>query len=119
MKNKLNNCYICSEDLGQSQPCSLVGSSVSVGPYRLRVVNSVGVLYMFLILYLVHVSMFHQLFLNYILFIIVCILCVLCTHMGAYVCVHSCACLSSHVHTCLCVCVCVCARACTCACACL
>ena len=44
MKTKLYICYICAENLGQSYACSLVGGSVSVRPYRPRLVASVGFL---------------------------------------------------------------------------
>ena len=40
MKTKLQSCYICAEDLGQSHAGSLVGGSVSVA----RLVDSVGFL---------------------------------------------------------------------------
>lgn len=46
MKTKLNISYICSEGLGKSYACSLVGSSVSRSPYGSRSVDSVGFLVM-------------------------------------------------------------------------
>jgi hypothetical protein len=44
MKTQLYSCYICAEVLGPSHACSLVGGSVSVGPYGPRLVDSVGFL---------------------------------------------------------------------------
>lgn len=44
MKTKLQNCYISTESLGESHACSLVGGSVSVSLYELRLVDSVGFL---------------------------------------------------------------------------
>jgi hypothetical protein len=42
MKTHLHNCYIYAEGLGQTHAGSLVGGSVSVSPYRPRLVDSVG-----------------------------------------------------------------------------
>jgi hypothetical protein len=44
MNTKLYNCYICVGDRGPSHACSLVGGSVSVSPYWLRLVDSIGLL---------------------------------------------------------------------------
>lgn len=44
MKNQLRNCYVCAEGLGPSYTCSLIGSLVSAGPYRHRLVDSVSFL---------------------------------------------------------------------------
>lgn len=107
MKNKLNNCYICSEDLGQSQPCSLVGSSVSVGPYRLRVVNSVGVLYMFLILYLVHVSVSSIVIKLYFIYHCMYFVCFVYTYGCICVCAFMCLLEFTCAHVFVCVCACM------------
>jgi hypothetical protein len=47
MKTKLQNCSLCAEDLSQSHACSLVNGSVSMAPYGLRLVDSVGFLGVF------------------------------------------------------------------------
>lgn len=50
MKTELRNCYIHAESLGLSSheqrasiTCSLFGYSVSVGPYRASLVDSIGI----------------------------------------------------------------------------
>ena len=49
MKTKLHIYYICVEGLGLSHACSLVGSSISLSPYRPMVFDSVGFVVMSLI----------------------------------------------------------------------
>jgi hypothetical protein len=50
MKTKMHNCYICAEDIGQYHACSLVGYSVSVSPYGLRLLESIDFLVLALLL---------------------------------------------------------------------
>ena len=47
MKTKLHNCNICAEGLGQSYASTLVNGSGSVGPYGLRLPDSVAFLGVF------------------------------------------------------------------------
>jgi hypothetical protein len=47
MQIQLHKCYICVEGLGTSQLCSLIGTSVSMNPHQPRLVDYVGVSYVF------------------------------------------------------------------------
>jgi hypothetical protein len=49
MNTRLHNCYVCAEGLGQSLANFLVAGSVSLNPYRPRLVDSVGFLMVSLI----------------------------------------------------------------------